>query len=341
MTTITAFLAAMLLAGFQDPPASQDGEGDAPARRPRQTQERVERAQDPERQAEQRARFLKDQLGLTDEQVQKATEIYKQSREAEQKLEADRQAKLRELLTDEQKKKYDDMIANPGRNVPRPGGAFLGGFDRMIEGWAETIKKELALEDAPFEKVKALIEEFRKKIQERAEKLRAEGFQGMNWQEEMQKFQDGVKEVGEKIKEHLTPEQKEKFDKLLERLQPGRNFGGNNERRGPPTAEERATRALEALKIADAGEQSAVKAALLKVYESQNALGETDREMRPKIEEIHKDGSLTDEQITAKLNELRAARLEKDKAHKAAQSALREIISPRQEVELIRLGALR
>src|SRR5687767_3828946 len=110
MTTITALLAALVLSGFQDPPAPAPQEGEGEGRRTR----RIEMGggfqnQDPERQAEQRARMLKEQLGLTDEQIQKVTQIYKETREAEQKLETDRQAKIRETLTDDQKKKYDDM----------------------------------------------------------------------------------------------------------------------------------------------------------------------------------------------------------------------------------------
>jgi len=231
------------------------------------------------------------------------------------------------------------MVENPGRAAARPGGGLLGGFDRMMDGWADTLKKELGLSDEAFEKVKTIVEDFRKKTQERIEKLRQDGFQGMNWQEEMQKFQDGLKEIGEKIKEHLTPEQKEKFDKLVERLQPGR-FGpqGGPQRQSP---EERAGRVVDALKIEDSKDQAAVKAAVVKVFEAEQALREADRESRGKIEELNKDSSLTDEQVTAKLNEIRSARLEKDKAHKAAQKDLRDVVSARQELELIRQGVLR
>jgi hypothetical protein len=342
MTTITALLAALVLSGFQDPPAPapQDGDG---AERERATRRRVEqfqeRTQDPERQAEQRARMLKDQLGLTDEQIQKVTQIYKESREAEQKVETDRQAKIRETLTDDQKKKYDDMLA--AMNRPR---TPLSGLERMMDGWADTLKKELSLDDASLEKVKPLIDDFRKKIQERTEKLRQEGFQGMNWQEEMQKFQDGAKEVGEKIKAHLSPEQKEKFEKLMDRMQPGRGgfgAGPGNNRPAPPSPEERATRAVDTLKITDSTEQAAVKSAVQKVFEAQHAMSEFDREYWTKVDELRKDAGMSDEQVNAKLNELRTSRLEKDKAVKAAQSALREIISVRQELELFRHGALR
>src|SRR5688572_7618221 len=265
-TTITALLAAVLFAAVQDPaPApQQEGDGEGGGRRVR----RMEwgggfQNQDPERQAEQRTRWLKDQLGLTDEQAQKATDIYKQSREAEQKVETDRQAKPREILTDDQKKKYDENLAS--QNRPR---SPLSGLERMMDGWADTLKKELALDDATVEKVKPIIEDFRKKIQERGEKFRAEGMQGVNWGEEMQKFQEGSKEAGEKIKEHLTPEQKEKFDKLVERMQGGRglNFERGGERRGgPPSPEERTATIMESLKVADADEQKAVRTALQKV----------------------------------------------------------------------------
>jgi Spy/CpxP family protein refolding chaperone len=333
MTMITALLAAMVFSAVQDPPAQEGEEG---GRRTR----RVEfgggvQQQDPERQAEQRAKWLKDQLGLSDEQAQKAADVYKQSREAEQKIETDRQAKLREILTDDQKKKYDEILANMNR--PR---TPLSGLEQMMDGWTDTLKKELSLDDAALAKIKPIIDDFRKKIQERTEKLRQEGFRDMNWQEEMQKFRDGVKESGDKVKEHLTPDQKEKFDKLSERFQQqGGRFGG--ERRGPPSPEERLNSVMEKLKITDADEQKVVRAAVQKVFEAQRSMFETERELRGKIDELRKDGALSDEQVNTKLNELRTARLEKDKAVKAAQSALREIISPRQELELIDQGALR
>lgn len=336
---ITALLAAMVFSAVQDPAPlpPQDGDGEG-GRRPR----RVEfggggfQQQDPEKQAEQRAKWLKDQLGLTDEQVQKATDVYKQTREAELKIDTERQAKLREILTDDQKKKYDEILANMNR--PR---TPLSGLESMMDGWADTLKRELSLDDSALGKIKPIIDDFRKRIQERAEKLRQEGFQNLNWQEEMQKFRDGVKEAGDKVKEHLTPEQKEKFDKLSERFQHQAGRGGFGGERRAPTPEERATRAVELLKISDSAEQAAVKAAIQKVFEAQAAMSEGDRDLRGKIDELHKDGSLSDEQVTTKLNELRTARLEKDKAVKAAQSALREIVSPRQELELIRQGALR
>jgi len=206
----------------------------------------------------------------------------------------------------------------------------------MLDNWADTLKKDLSLGDDAFEKIKAIVEEFRKKTQERIAELRQGGLQGMNWQEEWKKFQDGLKESGDKIKEHLTPEQKEKFDKLLEQFQPGRGF----EARGP-SAEERAGRIVESLKIEKTDEQAAVKAAVIKVIETQRALGEFDRDSRGKIEELHRDTSLSDEQLLAKITEFRTARLEKDKTFRAAQKDLRDMVSPRQELELIRQGILR
>src|SRR5206468_10596779 len=130
-----------------------------------------------------------------------------------------------------------------------------------------------------------------------------------------------------------------KFDKLVERFQPGR-FGapGGPQRQSP---EERASRVVEALKIEDSKDQAAVKNSLVKVLEAEQALREYDRESRGKVEEINRDSSLSDEQVAAKLNEIRSARLEKDKAHKTAQKELREVVSARQEVELIRQGVLR
>jgi Spy/CpxP family protein refolding chaperone len=342
MTTITALLAALVLSGFQDPPAQEGDGGDGGGRRPRRTEFsgggfQFGQQQTPEQQAAQRAEWLKTQLGLTDEQIQKVTQIYKESSEAEKKVETDRQAKIRETLTDDQKKKYDEMLA--AMNRPR---TPMSGLESMMDGWADTLKKELSLDDATAAKIKPIIDDFRKKIQERGEKFRAEGMQGVNWGEEMQKFRDGMKEAGEKVKEHLTPEQKDKFDKLVERYQGGRGgFGMGGERRGPPTPEERATRVMDQLKIADAAEATAVKTALLKVLESENALRDFERDTRGKIEELSKDNALTEDQVNTRLNDLKKGRQERDRAHKDAQTALRDIITARQEVELIRQGVFR
>jgi Spy/CpxP family protein refolding chaperone len=343
MSTILALLTAAVFA-IQDPapapaPAQQeDGEGGRRSRR----------AEFPQGgfggggfqwgggdQTEARINGLKQVLGLTDEQAQKATDIYKATRDAEQKLEADRQAKVRELLTDDQKKKYDEMILNQNR-AQGP----LGGLDRMMNGFSDRLKRELSLDDPTHEKVKGHIEEFRKKIQERGEKIRASG-ERLDWGAEMQSFQDGAKETGEKIKTHLSSEQKEKFDKLVEDMQRGRGGQPGGERRGPPTSEERATRVMNELKIADAGEAAIVKTAVVKVFDAQNALGEFDREQRGKLEELAKDTGMTDEQLNAKLNELKTARLDKDRAWKDAQKDLRGMVSARQELELIRAGVFR
>jgi len=343
MSTILALLTAAVFA-IQDPapaptPAQQeDGEGGG--RRPRRTEfpqggfgggmqwgggDNVEA----------RVNGLKTYLGLSDEQAQKATDIYKATREAEQKLETDRQAKVRELLSDDQKKKFDEMIVNQNR-AQGP----LGGLDRMMNGFADRLKRELSLDDPTLEKVKGHIEEFRKKIQERGEKIRASG-ERLDWGAEMQSFQDGAKETGEKIKGHLSSEQKEKFDKLVEDMQRGRGGQPGGERRGPPTSEERATRVMNDLKIADAGEAAIIKTAVVKVFDAQNAVGEFDREQRTKLEELSKDSALTDEQLNAKLNELKTARLEKDRARTDAQKDLRGMISARQELDLIRAGVFR
>jgi Spy/CpxP family protein refolding chaperone len=152
MTTITALMAALVLSAFQDPapaPGQQD-EGDGGGRRPRRT----EFGQGGFGQGgfqwgggdnvEARVSGLKQYLGLTDEQAQKATDIYKQSREAEQKVETDRQAKVREMLTDDQKKKYDEMIANQNRSQ-----GPLGWLDRTMSGFADRLKRELNLDDPP------------------------------------------------------------------------------------------------------------------------------------------------------------------------------------------------
>ncbi|MBI2933616.1 MAG: hypothetical protein HYY16_18390 [Planctomycetes bacterium] len=280
---------------------------------------------------------LKERLELTDEQATKIRDITQQNREAEEKLQQERDDKIRELLTDEQRRRYEEMRQEGGR---RGGpGMGMGWAERFLAPAIDAVKRELELTEEQAAKVKPLLDEFNEKARARFEELRQAGRRGLNWQEEVQRFQEGVKELAEKMKEHVTDGQKEKLDRLMgERFNFDRAGGP---RRGRPNPEERTRRAMETLKVEDAEEAAAVREAVKKVVEAQEALDEWERDARARVEELARKTDVPEEEIGAKLEELRAARRDKDKALKDAQKELYEIVTSRQEVELIRMGILR
>ncbi|MBI4566011.1 MAG: hypothetical protein HY716_15095 [Planctomycetes bacterium] len=301
-------------------------------------------AQGPQDGEQRRVRFLKEQLGLTDEQVEQASAILKEEREAQERLDKERQDKIRAILTDEQKAKYEELLTRTrrgdgprrGRDGGRGPGGRGGMLDRILEQMAENLRRELELSDEVFDKVKEWIDDLRRKTQERMEAFR-EG--GGNWQEEMRKFQDDMREMTEKIKEHLTPEQKEKFEELQRRFGNGRGFGGPLGGRRRRSVEERVGEAIAALKL-DPPEVDIVKPLVRKVVEAQDALAEHDRDSERKVGEL-RASSLSEEEISARLKEMRLARLEKDRTLKAVQRELNENVTVRQELELIRMDILR
>jgi len=111
--------------------------------------------------SDRRAEMLKKRLKLTDEQAEKVKEIYKSSKEAQEKADQERRDKVRELLDDDQKKTFDEM--GKGGAVERRGWE-RGGAD------AEEMKKAM--------------EEARKQMEE----LKEKGFKGL---EEFKGFDDG------------------------------------------------------------------------------------------------------------------------------------------------------
>jgi len=320
-----------------------------------------------ERDLERRVNRLKDSLKLNEEQTAKAKEIYKADAEAQDKLdkqrtdlEKARQDQLREILTDDQKKSYDDYLQGGGRGRgnqgggggnQNPGGGFGGGrgwMDNMLGPTADQLKKDLELTDEQFGKIQPIVDEARKKAQDRMEELRQNGFQGLNWREEMDNYRKGQEEINAKIKEHLTEEQKTKFDAAVQRRMNPFGGGGNapggrtptEERRGP-SVDERVKRAMDALKIENADEAAAIKELIKKVAEAQVALETWDRESRPKIDEVLGNKELKEEDLEGKLKEFRGQRKEKETGVKDAQKALAEVVSYRQELELIKQNILR
>lgn len=292
---------------------------------------------------------MKERLGLSDEQFEKVKQVYTQTREAEEKAQKEREEKIKELLNDDQKKQYDELRRNPtGRGGM--GGGLQGGnmMERLMAPGVDVLKKELTLTDEQAEKIKAHLEEFNQKARERFEEMQQNGFRGFNWQDETQKFQERVKEMGEKVKAHLTDEQKAAYDKFSEsrftipnmgnRGVPGGREGGRPNR---PPVEERVRRVMESLKMDNAEEAAAVRELVTKVVTALNELEDVERATRTSIDELGRKADASEEEIKAKIDELRGQRREKDKGVRDAQKSLSEVVTYRQELELIRAGVLK
>ena len=223
----------------------------------------------------------------------------------------------------------------------------MGWLGRFMAPPIDQLKKDLGLSDEQAEKIKVQLDQFSEAMRARFDEMRQNGFQGLDWQEEAKKFQELVAGLGDKIKQHLSDEQKEKLDKLFQERFNRFGAGGapprgtETGRPARPSAEERIKAVMSALKIEEAEDAAAVRADVKKVVEAQYALEDYERESRTKLDELAKQGDAGEDAIKAKLEELRTGRKEREKALREAQKALAEIVSFKQELELIRNGILR
>jgi len=266
----------------------------------------------------------KESLRLTEEQSAKAREIIKKQQED-----------LKSLLTDEQKTRYDEMLRGGGggrgtadRGGP-PGQAGRGGWFPSTDD----LKSKLGLSDEQVTKINemrdGIREEMRKMFQNRENRPGPDALEKLRT------------ETTAKMRDLLTEEQKPKFDEALKSVQTpgaGGTFGGG---RGGNSVDERVTRAMEVLKFEKPEEADAVKGLVRKVVELQEKVETTLRENRGKLDEILKDAALSDDAVGDKLNELRKPGKEFEKQLADARAKLVEVISSRQEIELLRRGVLR
>ena len=283
---------------------------------------------------------LKDQLKLTEEQLPKVREILKKQHED-----------VKALLTDEQKTTYDQGGGGRGN---RPGGnnnngngngnANPGGFNGFRGGaWLPStndLKTELSLTVEQVTKIYEIRDAVRQEMRTFFQN-RGRG-NNQNLAEQWNAFQEKSKEeTSKKIKDLLTDEQKPKFDEALKTFaanQPATpTFGGN---RGG-TLDERVGRVMDTLKIEDAKEADAVKGLVKKVMEIMDRLDAYQRESRTKIDEAAKNKDLSDSAVGDKIQEILKGHLELDKELAGARKQLTEVVTNRQELELLRRGILR
>ena len=282
---------------------------------------------------------LKDRLTLTDDQVTKAREVIKKERED-----------VRAFLTDEQKKAFDEgsrLGQQPGRGNGNP---QQGGTTGFRGGWYPTtdeMKKELTLSDDEVTKINAIRDGVRQEMTALFRNRRGQGG-GQDTQAAMDKLRD---DTTKKMRDVLTDEQKPKFDEQIKAYRAQQDAANaNRPARGGPggaggpfggTVDERVTRAMEALKVDNANEADAIKTVVKKVIELMDKLDGYQRDARGKVDESIKNTELSDKAIGDKIDEIHKGQSEIEKDLKAARKDLGDIVTNRQELELIRRGILK
>jgi hypothetical protein len=298
---------------------------------------------------------LKDRLKLSDEQTSKVKEILSKDTEDRAKMDDARTEKINALLDAEQKKLYEEMRSNQrgfrGQGGGLGGGQFQfggGGGRGMGQLNVEDLKRQLSLSDEQVEKIKPLYDEFNAGVQKRIEEMREKGFQGLNWAEELQKGQENMKGLAEKVKAHLSDEQKAKLDGIMEqmtgwmRMVP--NFLNQNRTASTParpSVEDRVKSVVAALKIEKDDERSAIADLVAKIVRAQYDLEDFIKSSRDRLAEASKNKELSDAAVEDRIKEAQQDRVKREKELSSFQKQLSEVVSNRQELELMAQGILR
>lgn len=285
--------------------------------------------------SERLAQRLREGLQLTEEQAAKVREILKKQTE-----------ELRAVLTEEQRQRFDQMsrflggFANRGGGGPPFGGG--GGFRGAWLPPTEELKAKLELNDDQVSRINAIRDGVREEMRNFWRNRQGGGGNPVEeWNAWMQKTRE---ETLAKVRETLTDAQKAKFDEILKEFQTrvetgDRERGRERGRGGSP--EERVARVMEALRIEDAQEAAAIRGLVKKVVDLMERLQDAERDARRKVEETLRATDLSEEALGDRLEELRKGVRELEKELAAARKELSEVVTNRQELELIRRGILR
>jgi hypothetical protein len=311
--------------------------------------------QDNTRQTEFAVQRLKDRLKLSDDQAAKVKEILTKDTEDRTKMDDARTEKITALLDADQKKLYEEMRTNQrGFRGGAQGGAGgfqfggAGGRGGMGQLNVEDLKRQLNLTDEQVEKIKPLYDEFNATVQKRMEELREKGFQGLNLGEEMTKGQENMKALAEKVKAHLNDEQKTKLDGIMEQMTGWMRMVPNllNQNRTPstparPSVEDRVKSVVAALKIEKDDERSAIADLVTKIVRAQYDLEDFIKSTRDKLLEASKNKELSDAAVEDRIKEAQQDRVKREKELSGLQKQLSEVVTNRQELELMAQGILK
>ena len=287
-------------------------------------QQQQQRQQDP---VESRVDRLRDQLRLTVEQLPKVREIVKKEMDD-----------LKAILTDEQKPRLED--GGRGRGGPQgQGGGGRGGWYPSTD----ELKTQLSLTDEQVTKLNEIRDGVRQEMRNYFQN-RGGRPPGQDLQAAMEKMRtDTTAKMREVMKDDA---QKAKFDEALKAYQaqqptPGADGGQGRGGRGGSNVDDRVNRAMEVLKITDAKEAEAIRSVVKKVAEAMEKLDTAQREARTKFEEASRNTELSDEAVGDKLTEVRKGIKDLEKELAVARQELADIVTNRQELELLRRGILR
>jgi hypothetical protein len=170
-----------------------------------------------------------------------------------------------------------------------------------------------------------------------------EFFQSRPSREKMTEFFQKMRDDSiAKVRDVLTDEQKPKLDELVKQRQAEANERSERFRSGfSRSPEDRANRIMEDLKIENKEEAEAIKGLVVKVIEIQQKLDTYNREARGQIDDIRRNTEMSDEAVGQKLGEILKGREPIEKELDAARKELSEVVTYRQELELIRARILR
>ncbi|HVR84169.1 MAG TPA: hypothetical protein VMU54_07660, partial [Planctomycetota bacterium] len=295
---------------------------------------------------------LKERLKLTEEQAAKVREILSNDGEERTKLDEARTEKINSLLDEDQKKLYEELRAQQQRGRGFGGGGpqfqFNGGRP-MGTVQIEDVKRELNLTDEQAEKIKPLYEEFNANVQKRSAELAEKGFAGLNFAEEMQKYQDSLKVLAEKVKVHLTEDQKTKMDALVERTTGFMRMipallnrgGGLPQPPARPSVEDRVRSAIAGLKIEKEDEKAVLSELVTKIVRGQYDLEDFLKTSRERMAEAAKNAELSDAAVEDRIKEAQEDRRKREKGISELQKQLMEVVTSRQELHLMASGILK
>jgi hypothetical protein len=286
---------------------------------------------DPVERAVQR---LKDQLTLTDEQIPKVRELLKKEHED-----------VKALLTDAQKTIYDTGGRGNRGNGNNGNQGNQGGFGRSGAWLPPTadLKTQVSLTDDQVTKINEIRDAVRQEMRTFFQN-RGRG-NTQNLAEQWAAFQEKSKtDTTKKIMDLLTEEQKPKFEEALKAFAANQPAPGQPQdfaaRRGG-SLDDRVTRMMETLKVEDPKEADAIKSLVRKVMEVMDKLDAYQRDSRTKIDDTSKNKELSDAAVGDKITEIMKGHVDIEKELAAARKALTDVVTNRQELELLRRGILR
>jgi Spy/CpxP family protein refolding chaperone len=299
-------------------------------------------AQQQDDPVERSVQRLKDQLTLTEEQIPKVREILKKQHDD-----------VKALLTDAQKTTYDQ---GGGARGNRPGGNNNGNGNGNNQGgltfgggaWlppTADLKTQISLTDDQVTKINeirdAVRQEMRTFFQNRGR--RGGGNQGgQNLAQDFQAFQEKSKtDTTKKIMDLLSDEQKAKFEEALKAFAANQPAPQDFAARRAGSIDDRVTRVMDTLKVEEAKEADAIKGLVKKVMESMDKLDAYQRDSRTKIDDTAKNKELSDAAVGDKISEIMKGHVDIEKELAAARKALTDVVTNRQELELLRRGILR